>query len=71
MDAWHLAQEIHKKEAQLIEMLKALDKKGWYVQAGHRTMGGFLKGFLKFSKPQAQRLMRQIRCKSNNLDSPP
>lgn len=56
-----VAKEIHRHERELIRKLVRIDKKRHFVRFGFRTLGGFCRHWLKFSRTQAQRLVNQVR----------
>lgn len=56
-----LAQEIHKKEKELIEKLYWIDKKRYFVLYGFKSLTGFCTKALRLTKTQAQRIVTQVR----------
>ncbi len=60
-EATDVADHIHELERELIRQLVAIDKKRYFVRYGFRTLGGFCRHWLKFSRTQAQRIVNQVR----------
>lgn len=60
-EAIDLAAEIHKQEQILIQKLYWIDQKRFFVRYGFKSLTGFCRVALKFSKTQAQRIVTQVR----------
>ena len=60
-EATDLADHILEQEAALIKKLVAIDRQKYFVRYGYRTLSGFCKDGLKFSKTQTQRIVTQVR----------
>jgi hypothetical protein len=56
-----LAQAIHTQEGSLVELLKRIDQNRLCVRYGYKSLTGFCRFDLKFSKTQAQRLVTKVR----------
>ncbi|MEZ0391351.1 MAG: hypothetical protein ACAH59_03990 [Pseudobdellovibrionaceae bacterium] len=74
-EARERAQKILQLEKDLIEMLIEIDQKKFYVRYGFKSLNGFCRFGLKFSKTQAQRITTQVRrsIPTDNIvdESPP
>jgi hypothetical protein len=60
-DAVELAVLIHEKEQTLIQKLHLIDRNRLYVRYGFKSLTGFCRYGLKFSKTQAHRVATQVR----------
>ena len=60
-DAVNLATKIHENERSLIEMLHTIDQRRFYIRFGYKSLTGFCRFGLRFSKTQAQRIVTQVR----------
>jgi hypothetical protein len=60
-EAIELAAEIHELERKLIEKLEAIDNGKFYVRYSYRSLTGFCRYALKFSRTQSQRIVTQVR----------
>ncbi len=60
-EAINLAEEIHRKEQELIQKLYVIDKKRYYVFCCLKSLSGFCLKDLGFSKTQTQRIVTQVR----------
>ena len=59
--AVNLATIIHENERSLIEMLHAIDQQRYYIRFGYKSLTGFCRYGLRFSKTQTQRIVTQVR----------
>lgn len=60
-EAVTLAQIIHQNEKDLIQMLQEIDREKFYVRYGFKSLSGFCRFGLEFSKTQTQRIASQVR----------
>lgn len=60
-EAIDLAAEIREKEQNLIHKLYFIDLQKFYLRYGYKSLSGFCKKDLKFSKTQTQRIVTQVR----------
>lgn len=70
-DAVETADEMLLFEARLIEKLRLIDQKRYYVRYGFRSLTGFVRHYLRISKTQTQRIVTQVRRNEptdNNMD---
>lgn len=56
-----LAEEIHKKEKELIEKLYIIDQKRYYVLYGFKSLRGYCEKALRLTRTQAQRIVTKVR----------
>ena len=54
--ATRLAENVHRAETELAELLREIDLDRIFVRYGHRSLRGYCIGDLNFTKAQAQRL---------------
>ncbi len=55
------ADSIHQLENDLIDILKSIDIKRFYVRSGQKSLRGFCNHVLKFSATQSQRIVTLVR----------
>ncbi len=60
-EAVDLAKIIHQNEKDLIQMLQEIDREKFYVRYGFKSLSGFCRFGLEFSKTQTQRIASQVR----------
>lgn len=60
-EAIDLASHVHEAERVLIAKLYDIDEQKFYIRYGFKSLSGFCKGALNFTKPQTQRLVTQVR----------
>lgn len=60
-EAVQLSVEIHEKEKALVQKLHSIDQQKFYVRYGYKSLTGFCRYGLGFSKTQTQRIVSQVR----------
>jgi hypothetical protein len=55
------AEELHDKEAELVQKLHHIDQHRFYLRYGYKTLGRFCYHGLKFTKVQTQRILTLVR----------
>ncbi|AGH96229.1 hypothetical protein [Pseudobdellovibrio exovorus] len=55
------ADELHRLEKELVELLWEVDQHRYYVRVGYNSLRGFCVGALLFSDTQAQRIVTSVR----------
>ncbi len=56
---------IHEMENKLIDILKEIDANRYFVLVGYKSLMGFCKYTLRFSRTQSQRIVKRVRSMSN------
>lgn len=59
-----LSQDLQHQEYLLIEKLRVIDRRRFFVRYGYRSLRGFLVHCLYFSRTQAQRIVTEVRRKN-------
>lgn len=61
LKASDLADNIHLQEAELVKHLKMVDQEKYYLRVGYKSLSGFCRNALRFTKVQTQRIVTQVR----------
>lgn len=56
-----LSDEMHQREEMLIQKLKLIDEKRFYVRFGYKSLRSFCQKSLRFTETQSQRIVTQVR----------
>lgn len=64
-----MADELHRKEKELISLLTLIDQNRLYLRYGFRSLRPFCIKALRFSRIQAQRIATEVRRTQTTFDS--
>jgi hypothetical protein len=60
-EAVDLAELVHLHEQRLIEKLHVIDRRKYYVRFGNKSLSGFCRDCLRFTRTQTQRIVTRVR----------